>query len=196
MSEGSEEFTLSSVTPHQDVALDYTAIINRLEGQIRQYRVDYQRFFNGDAKVPPEDQGTKIRLHLNELAAVSQLPSVDQYRLTGLEARFNSLSELFRRRLRDLDLPQQATTAAPPPAADTVASVIISPSEDSQEVGTLYDALYSRANSKVAPEDFHAYLLNQAAEVRKRTGCTKVRFTVRSDGGKKRLKARPMPSEG
>ena len=83
--------------------MDYSAIIDRLEDEIRQYRIEYERFFNGDAKVPPEEAAEQIRKHLRELTVVPRLSQVERYRLGGLEGRYNSLTELHRRRMRDLD---------------------------------------------------------------------------------------------
>ena len=54
------------------------------------------------------------------------------------------------------------------------------------------DALYANKDSPVALEDFHDYVLDQANKVRQRTGCSSVRFSVRNDGGKIRLKAKPL----
>jgi len=172
--------------------LDYTAIIDRLESEIRQYRVEYQRFFNGDAKTPPDEEWAGVRKQLTQLTTISQLSQVDRFRLSGLEGRYNSLSELFRRRLREMNHVQQ--TSSTPRAADArPASAILGKGSGTEDVSALYDALYSQASTNVALEDFHAYLADQATKVRERTGCTRVRFTVRSDGEGRRLKARPMP---
>jgi len=175
--------------------LDYSSIIDRLEQEIRQYRVEYQRFFNGDTKAPPEESAAMIRQRLNQLTTAAQLSSVDRFRLGGLEGHYNSLSDLFRRRLRDMDIPLHVAASKPQPATAAHPSVVVGESTAPDGIGSLYEALYSTKHSPAAPEDFHAYVLDQATKVRQRTGCSNVRFTVRYDGGKKRLKARPMPSD-
>lgn len=175
--------------------MDYSAIIDRLEKEIRQYRVEFQRFFNGDVQVPPEDSSTKIRQRLNQLTAVAQLSQVDRFRLSGLEARYNSLSELHRRRLREMDIQHHITAPAPQPSPRPSTSAVVGEAAEADDVDTLFTALYSKASPTIAREDFHAYLLDQAAKLRQQTGCKKVRFTVRTDGDKKRLKARPLPAQ-
>ncbi len=168
-------------------------MIDRLEDEIRQYRIEYQRFFNGDLKVPPVEYAEKIRNRLNQLATASQMSQVDRFRLSGLEGQYNSLSDLYRRRLRDMDMPHAAAIPAAP-ATRQPPSIVVGESAAQDEIGSLYEALYANRDSPVALEDFHAYVLDQASKVRQRTGCARVRFTVREDGDKKRLKARPMSS--
>jgi hypothetical protein len=168
-------------------------MIERLEEEIRQFRVEYQRFFNGESKAPPEAQANRIRRQLTHLNGISQLTSVEQFRLNGLEGQYNSLSELFRRRLRDMDYSERRTPSTPAPGGAT--AVILDPGTGADEVASLYDTLYAHRTTNVALEDFHAYLLKQATSVRDRTGCSRVRFSIDSPGGKPKLKVRPMPTE-
>ena len=166
--------------------MQFSTLIDRLEKDIADYRVEYQRFFNGDATLPPEEEWSEIRQRLNHLVGIPQLTQVDRFRLGGLEGRYNSLSELFRRRLREMDYAQGARGGAAGPA-----SVILSATPDLDDVAPLYQQLYADRKTNVALEDFHAYLEKQARKVRQKTGCVRVRFTVRNDGGKRKLRARP-----
>ena len=168
-------------------------MIERLEDEIRQLRVEYQRFFNGDAKSPPEAQAKRIRRQLTHLNGISQLTAVEQFRLGGLEGRYNSLSELFRRRLRDMDYSGRHAPAASDPGGTS--TVVFEPTTGADEVAALYDTLYAQRHTHVALEDFHAYLLKQATKVRERTGCARVRFSVSTPEGTPKLKVRPMPTE-
>ena len=168
-------------------------MIKHLEEQIRQYRVEYQRFFNGESQLPPEVQADQIRRRLNHLNGISQLTSVEQFRLNGLEGRYNSLSELFSRRLRDMDYSERRTPGTPLPGGTT--AVVLDPSTSADEVASLFDTLYAQRNTNVVLEDFHAYLLKQATKIRQRTGCNRVRFSIASTDGKLKLKVRPLPSD-
>ncbi len=168
-------------------------MIQHLEEQIRQYRVEYQRFFNGESKLPPEVQADQIRRQLRHLNGIPRLTSVEQFRLNGIEGRYNSLSELFLRRLRDMDYSERHRSGTPTRGGTT--TVVLDPSSSADEVAALYDTLYAQRNTNVALEDFHAYLLKQATKIRQRTGCSRVRFSIASDDGKPKLKIRPLPSE-
>ena len=50
-------------------------MIERLEEDIRIFQIEYQRFFNGEAKLPPENQADRIRLQLNRLNGISLVDS-------------------------------------------------------------------------------------------------------------------------
>ena len=174
--------------------MQYLPIIDRLEGEIRQLRVEYQRFFNGEISIPPEDEGERIRRRLSELASVAQLSPVERFRLNGLESRFNSMSELHRRRMRDLSSSQRAAVlraGTAGGAARSTAGVVVGPESSAEQIGNLYERVYPGQKTTVALEDFHKALEKQAAKVRDKTGCKNVRFTVRTEAGKRRLRARP-----
>lgn len=175
--------------------MQYLSIIDRLESEIRQLRVEYQRFFNGEVQVPPEDEAERIRRRLSELASIAQLSPVERFRLNGLESRFNSMGELHRRRMRELSSSQRAAAlragAAAGKQAPAATAVVVGPKSSSEQINGLYQRVYPDQNTKVALEDFHKALEKQAAKVRKKTGCKNVRFTVRTEAGKRRLRAKP-----
>lgn len=164
-------------------------MIDRLEDDIRRYRIEFQRFLNGEASIPPEDIESKLRKRINEIVGRPQLSSVDRFRLSGLESRFNSLSELFRRRQREHLESHAAPTATP---SQQPASVDLGPDSEARQVEALYDAIYSDRSTAVGLDDFHTYLTRRAAELRERTGCDEVRFTVEEEAGKPKLKARGL----
>ncbi len=164
-------------------------MIDRLEAEIRRYRIEFQRFLNGEASIPPEEVESKLRKRINEIVGQPQLSSADRFRLSGLESRFNSLNELFRRRQRD-HLESHTTPAAT--TAPAPASVDLEADSEARQVEALYDAIYSDRSTAVGLDDFHNYLTRRAAELRQRTGCDKVRFTVEAEEGKPKLKARGL----
>lgn len=171
-------------------------MIDRLESEIRDYRIEFQRFLNGEATIPPEEMETKLRKRINEIVGKPQLSAVDRFRLTGLESRFNSLSELFRRRQRSQQTPHHPPEAPPERAPRRETSIDLAPGSDSRQVAALYEAIYAKRSSEVELDDFHAYLDRRAEQLRERTGCDKVRFTVHTEDGKPRLKARGIRSVG
>ena len=176
--------------------MDYSTIIDRLDDDIRQFRIEYHRFFNGDVPTPPEERRIQIRKHLKSLIGQPQLSAVDQFRLGALEGRYNSLAELFRRRLRDMNFGHGASAPAASLASDqgTTRRAVVdlaghSPVDDVEQ---LYEAIYAGRSKRVDIHSFHAYLLDRASEVRQRTGCEKVRFSIDGEAGRQKLKARPL----
>ena len=164
-------------------------IIDRLEDDIRDYRVEFQRFLNGDTQIPPERIEQRIRKSLNALLGDRRLTAVDRYRIGGLESRYNSLMELFRRRQREMQLGSRTPAQTPAPER-----LVVDLDGDSggERLESLYRAIYGGSESGIRFEDFSSYLRAQADKVRERAGCDKVRFTVRKEDGRPKLKVRPL----
>jgi hypothetical protein len=75
--------------------------IDYLAGEIRQLRVDFERFFSGALLAPPDELRRRVQARLRQLRSLNSMSAVDRFRLGDLEARHNSYDELFTRRLRD-----------------------------------------------------------------------------------------------
>ena len=96
--------------------------IDHLAGEIRQLRVDFERFFSGALLVPPDELRRRVQARLRQLRSLNSMSAVDRFRLGDLEARHNSYDELFTRRLRDREegrlragpTPMTATTPLTP----------------------------------------------------------------------------------
>jgi hypothetical protein len=203
--------------------VSYSAIIDRLTEDIRQYRIESQRFFTGDSQVPPEELRVQIRRDLTSLIGRPQLSPVEQFRLGALESRYHSLTELFRRRLRGQDQAKYTAAEAAEPERDeeraaapgspgagrpsagssgasSASAVELGRDSGVEDVEALFEALYGSRGTRaehgrgIDIGSFHAYLADQASEMRERTGCDKVRFSVDAGSGEPRLKARPVRS--
>ena len=97
--------------------------IDHLAGEIRQLRVDFERFFSGALLIPPDELRRRVQARLRQLRSLNSMSAVDRFRLGDLEARHNSYDELFTRRLRDREegrlrggpTPMTQMTPLPPP---------------------------------------------------------------------------------
>lgn len=170
------------------------AELDRLEQEIRSLRIDYERFFNGDLEIPPEQFRDSVRDRISSLQGALKTP-VESFRLGALEARFHSYSELWNRRLRNRELqhgPAPKQRAARP-AADPGAGIVLGRHFDANGVAPLYRHLY-RDQRAVGMDlgAFTEYLSRQHQLIRERTGCSRVSFRVVEEDGKKKLKARPV----
>lgn len=166
--------------------------IDRLAASIQKFRIDAQRFFAGDLKLPPDEQREKIAAELRQLRGPSRrVGAAARFRLGTLEAQFQSHLDLFGRRLRERELgaAQAAATAAPPP--DPKAGVLIGQKPDPAAVEALYEGLH-RHNPKMDLYRFHAYIERQAEAIRTKTGCREIQFRIAVQDGKTKLKARPI----
>lgn len=173
--------------------------LDHLSRDIQQLRIDFERFFAGDLHVPPDELRTRIQTRIRSLRSHSGLSAVESFRLGDLEARLNSYSELFNRRLRDREEGRlrQAARATPAPEGrfDPTAGIVVSRQPDEAAVTALFQGLVSAPGGQsVDLETFKTYLSRQAAAIREKTGCEDVQFRVTTEDGKVKLKARPLSS--
>jgi hypothetical protein len=123
--------------------------IDRLAADIQHLRVDFERFFSGVLPVPPEELRHRVQGQLRHLRNVSAGTAVDRFRLSDLEARYNSYNELFSRRLRDLEEGRHHTVHAPPPPPaeppryDPAAGIVIGRYPEPAAVAALYEGLFA-----------------------------------------------------
>ncbi|MBV8203373.1 MAG: hypothetical protein JOZ15_22385 [Acidobacteria bacterium] len=183
--------------------------LDRLAAEIRQLRVDFERFFSGALPFPPEELRRRVQGELRQLRTINAMTAVERFRLGDLEARHNSYDELFSRRLRDREEGRgraegragQAPLSTPPaPQApqryDPAAGIAIGRSPDPRAVAALYDGLTTVGGAEGPRFDlasFGGYLQRQAAAIRDKTGCDEVQFRLVAEDGKLKLKARPRP---
>ena len=169
----------------------------RLSDLIEQFRVDGERYFNGALPIPPEDLRLKTQRALRDLRSVNLKSSVEIFRLGGLEARFNVLSENFGRRLREREEGRGAhrphEVAPEPSRYDPRAGIVLGRESEPEAVEALFAGLAkSGAASKLDLESFRGYLARQIEEIRAKTGAEQVQFRLTEEEGKVKLKARPV----
>jgi hypothetical protein len=173
--------------------------VDQLTADVKQLRVDFERFFSGALPLPPEELRNRVQLQLRTLRNVNAGSAVDRFRLGDLEARFNSYNELFNRRMRQREEGhRQAAHAAtlgetPRQRFDPAAGVVIGAAADPAAVSALYEGLAAGGEGpRFDLASFDAYLQRQAAAIRAKSGCTDVLFRLAAEDGKLKLKARPV----
>ena len=173
--------------------------LDQLGRDVQQLRVDFERFFNGALPFPPDELRGRVQAQIRQLRGMSNLATaVDSFRLSDMEARFNSYNELFNRRLRDSEEGRHlAARPAPPPAPrryDPAQGIVFGDRIDPQAAEALYQGL--AASPGDAPrfdlDSFQTYLARQVTAIREKTGCTQVQFRLAAEDGKIKLKARPV----
>lgn len=168
----------------------------RLERDIHQLRVDFERFFNGALPFPPEEQRNRVHNHLRYLRNVSGMGVAESFQLGNIEARFNSYNELFNRRMRDLEEGRKKVVHLPPPPApayDPDQGIVLGDRMPEAAVEALYRGLVSSGDgARIDLGSFRAYLGKQIDAIRQKTGCSDVQFRLALEDGKLKLKARPL----
>ena len=174
------------------------ASIERLDQDIRQLKIEFERYFNGSLPIPPEDFRQAVRHQIQALRVTPMPALVDRFRLSTLEARFNTLNELFNRRLREREEGLAPAPGRPAPTTprryDPYKGIVVGESPPQEAIKALYQELYDDDTPSAAANfaKFHTYLLGQMATIRERSGCEEVSFRIATEGGELKLKAKPV----
>ena len=179
--------------------------LDQVADSIEKYKIEFERFLAGATVTPPEEHRLRLVRDLRELRTANLRTSADQFRLASMEARFNSYSELFNRRLRDREegrgvRPQRTSTPAPEQRLDAASGIVVSDRLEPEAVDALYRTLTRRpgdaAGAPGAPAmelaAFRGYLSQQIESIRLKTGCEAVQFRFATEDGKLKLKAKPV----
>lgn len=168
--------------------------LDQLAAAIERFRVDGRRFLAGDLGIPPEPLRDEIQSRIRQLRASNVKGVADNFRLGSLEARFHSHLDLFGRRLRAAEEGEAARRLAEETKPDAEAGVVLGSRTESGAVEALYKSLYLRSGKdpSMGLEKFRSYLGKQVSTIRTKTGCDNIQFRVVDEGGKLKLKARPV----
>ena len=172
----------------------YEREIQAVARKVDQYRIDGQRFFAGDLKLPPDELGSQIRADLRRLQGSKLATSADSFRLGSLEARYNSQSELFGRRLRQREegTANRPTAHRPELDHDPREGVVMS---REGAVEALYKGLYlegGRGKPTMDLDRFRNQIQKQAEAIRVKTGASDIQFRIAEENGKMKIKAKPI----
>lgn len=176
---------------------DLTEELTWLEGEIRRMKIEFDRFFNGALPAPPEELRLELaralaRVHKRHMSALA-----DRFRFNALEARFNALSELYGRKLREHEAGLEAESS-PARRPDPYGGVVFAGAASRDEALAIYEELYGAAG-RTAKTDFASFfdfLEKKAAKIRKMTDCAAVQFRVVEQQGRLALKAKPIKNSG
>ena len=176
--------------------MDHEELLYKLDRDIKRFRIDFERFLSGNLPTPPDQFRIKIQDQIKFLRTEHIKGVALRFRLNGLEAKFNALSVLFNRRLRDFELGtggNRPTAEGASNAFDPTVGVVVDEKPSSDAVRALYEGLYakSKRDTKTDFDSFQTYLKKQATQIRKKTGCNQIRFRIASEDGKLKLKAKP-----
>ena len=84
-----------------------------LERGLQRLHVEYERFFTGDMKLPPADTRRRVEDLLKRIGNLSLERAADRFRLQNLQSRFQSLTELWEKRLAARDEGRSVTGRFP-----------------------------------------------------------------------------------
>jgi hypothetical protein len=196
-----------------------TEDIEQLEKAIRRLQIEWDKFFSGIEKKPPSDLKSRVEGLIRQHAFGEIRNNAERFRYQGLTARYNTLNELWSKRLRAkeegkafgvhglkadaLPVPPQPSQApaapvpAPParPGAAAAGVRLSDPQRDAEAVRALYEGFVQarRKAGETAPvrfESFQKLVTQQASRILGDRGAQAVDFRLETKDGKVSLKAR------
>ncbi len=185
-------------------------LIGTLERDLKALILEWERFFSGDRRVPPEADKTRLERRLRQLSEHQSLRGATRFRLEQLQHRFGTYAALWERQLRQreegralgsaggrrVETATGRTAASAPAPLNTPASTSV---EGSRPRG-LYERWVEAKRSVgqepgMSREQFEARLEAQRVTLEKKLG-RPVEFDVSVRDGAVRLAARPKKKKG
>jgi len=172
--------------------------IGQLEKEVRGLEIAYRRFLSGDPDQarPPSEMEDRIEQHVRRLRNQPMKRAVERFRFSNLEARFNIYREMYGRRLRAQEEGRVPGRRSGPVEVshDPERGIVVGAGASSGATQALFEGLHSRSGRpmKMDLDTFRTYIDKQVASIRDKTGCDSVQFRLVSEGGKVKLKAKPI----
>lgn len=185
-----------------------------IESSIRQLQIEWDKFFGGVERKPPTDLKTRLEALLRRYANAEIRNNAERFRYQNLTARYNTMSELWMKKLRALEEgrplglhgskvpqlppPPPPSTRAPEPRASAAPSEyrVRRPEAETEVVRALFDQ-YQQARTRAGEggvkfESFQKVIAQQASRILTEKGGQAVEFRVETKDGKVSLKAKAV----
>ena len=200
--------------------------LNLLEESVRRLKIEYDVFFGGGAKRPPNDTEWRVQTFMKRLEG-NKLTYAQRFRYNSIAQKYAVFSDLWRQKMKIKEggfrRPQDALLAiqgmreqpAPQATASVRTAAVKEQEEEQQEyhvacsdpekeeetVRSLF-AVMARAKKKAGEEvpdssfeSFRAFLKRKTEQIRKDYNCSSVEYSVETNRGHVRLKAKAKDSK-
>jgi len=194
--------------------------LSLLDENIRKLKIEYDVYFAGGVKKPPEDVEWRVRSVLKKHGEGRSLTFQQQFRFNTLAQKYAVFSDLWRRKLKikeegyrrpqDALLAIQGMRSHEEQEAATALGLgdkasaqrskpspfeFSDPQRELDQAQVLYEAVVqarSRTEASPAPsfDSFREFLCKKTSEIRGQYGCAKVEYSVELENGEIKLKAR------
>ena len=195
--------------------------LDLLESSIRQLQIEWEKFFGGVEKKPPNELRARVEGLLRKHAGGEIRNNAERFRYQNLVARYSTFNELWTKRLRAIEegrpmglhgrfaeaaiaaapphsrVPDHAPHAPEPPPPRTGEIRVQSPERDAEAVRGLFTRFLEARQQlgeagNVKFESFHKLIAQQASRILAEKGAMAVDFRLETKDGKVSLKARPV----
>ena len=184
----------------------YDEELNNLDEWIRRLKVEYDIFFNGNRKKPPDDLRLRVEKLVKRLSETTDMSSSQRFRYNTLIAKFYVYRDLWRRTQQDREssegyangMPRAQLSLDPPPPASVreVQVSISAPEREGEKVYRLYEELLrfkgsdTKESAALSYERFAEYVANHTRSIQRKYQCATVVFRIALEENDIRFTAR------
>lgn len=200
-------------------ALNIDEELSVLEDQVRRLKVEYDIYFGGGSKKPPTEIEWKVKNLLKKYSDGSRMNYTQRFRYSTIQQRYALYNALWQQKLlikeegyrrpqdaylgiqglRDHEQHEAERALKHHGAAveDKPFSIACSDvKSEARNVEALFHALAqarAQAGEKNGAnlESFKKFVQQKTSEIRKQYGCQAVEYSIETQGGKVKLKAKP-----
>jgi hypothetical protein len=185
-----------------------------LERSLKQLQIEWEKFFGGVEKKPPNDMKGKVEVLIKKYAYAELRNNTERFRYQMLSSRYATFNELWNKRLRAIEEGRpmglhgvHERHAAPPPAFTPAPAArttsgsgevrVKDPGGDAEAMRSLFDRFLEARKAAgeagaVKFESFQKVISQQAARILSEKGAQAVDFRLETKDGKVSLKAKPV----
>ena len=192
--------------------------LGALERDIRQLKIEYDQYFGGGRKRPPNEIEWRIDLIVKKYGERSGEMKIGQrFRFNNLTQTYAKYKDIFRKKLRQkeegtvqrhfgaaakaIEAERAKAAAAQAPAASAVDEppafriTCSQPEQESEKVDRLFRAFVEAKKSagekidKLSHAGFAEFVRKKTKDLQKQNACSDVEYVVETIGGQVKLKA-------
>jgi hypothetical protein len=210
---------LALIYRQETSALTVDEELGLLDSNLRRLKIEYEIFFSNPSKRPPTDLEWKVLSLLRKFSDGSRMSFTQRYRYNEMAQRYAIYSDLWRKKSRIREegyrrpqdallsvqgVREQEHVAAHPvygvghhaaDSNDAFAVACSDPAAERENVEKLYKVLVeakNKAGETVSGnfDSFANFVSKKTKQIRKESGCETVEYTVETQDGQVRLKAK------
>ncbi len=182
-------------------------IVQNFENRLRNVKSKYERFFIGLERKPPLREYEELVALVRGLQPQSLRNTSMRFKLNSLIAQFNTLNSYWMNTLRKIEegtyfrdrnkirLRDVDRTSTAPNVVLTQSQPLKNQAQSDGELFVHYRAARQKLEGelpKMSPAAFETMIAKQREQLLKQTGAKEIQFRVIVEGGKVKLKAKPI----
>lgn len=193
-----------------------------LDDSVRRLKVEYDIFFGGGSKKPPNDTDWRVQSLVRKYSDGRNMNFAQRFRYNTIVQRYAIYSDLWRQKLKIKEegyrrpqdallaiqglrvVEEEAPAAGSPeaPSSETpqpFRAEFTSGEPDGEGLRALYEAMRDAQRLACQTvsgdfEQFQRFIHSKTEQIRAQRGCIAVEYSVETEDGKVRLKAKPKTS--